>query len=799
MTRILFFIGLFLSSSVLVMGQQTQMSTLSGEVKDKNTQAGLSGVEIIAIGPDTIRSSSDNLGKFNFQLTLGTYRLVFNALGYQQEILYTVPVVSGNSSVLNVELQAETRNLEEVVIGIRKTARAADMTTPLATQKLTSEEISVNPGGNFDVSKVIQVLPGVAGGTTANRNDIIVRGGGPSENVYYLDGIEIPVLNHFQTQGASGGATGIINVDFIDDIQLSSSAFDSKYDNALASTFVIKQRNGNPNRLAGNFRVSGSEVAGMLEGPIGEKTTFMASVRRSYLTFLFQLLDLPIRPDYWDFQYKVNHKINPKTELNFIGIGAIDDFRLESPKDATPENEYTLRSNPLIKQWNYTTGVSLKRLVDDGFYTFALSRNMLSNGAKRFENNAKQEGAVLFNSESHEIENKLRFDYNKYVNGWKYSLGAGAQYVKYDSDIFNTLPNLNEIRNASEIDFFKMGLYGHLSKYFLEDKWLLSAGFRSDMNTYTENGLNPLKTFSPRVSLSYALDNAWNVSASWGSYFKLPSYTSLGFADVSGNLVNKNLDYIQSIHYTLGTQWIPRNDFRLTVEGFYKDYNNYPVSLTDGISMANIGTDFSAIGNDDYASTGKGRVVGAEAYVQQKLINRLFYVLSGTVYSSEFSGADGKLIASTWDYGYVFSTTLGYKFKNNWDVGVKYRIAGGQPYTPFDLDRSQASYLIGGRGVYDYNRLNSSRLPLFQQLDLRVDKKINFKKSSLALFVDLQNALLYKTPGLPKYTFQRNADNTGFQTSDNLPLAADGSNAIPLILDERSATVVPAIGFIYRW
>lgn len=792
---ILLIFSLFLT--LTVSGQNS--GSLSGEIKDKNTQGLIAGANIIAIGPDTVRATSDDFGKFNLQLPYGTYRLVVNALGYLQETLYTIPVSGGNTAFLQIELQAESQRLQEVVIGVRKTARAADMTTPLATQKLTSEEISVNPGGNFDVSKVIQVLPGVAGGTTANRNDIIVRGGGPSENVYYLDGIEIPVLNHFQTQGASGGATGIINVDFIDDIQLSSSAFDSKYDNALASTFVIKQRNGYSERLAGNFRLSGSEVAGMLEGPIGEKTTFMASVRRSYLTFLFQLLDLPIRPDYWDFQYKINHRINPKTELNLIGIGAIDDFRLESPKNSTPENEYILRSNPLIKQWNYTTGASLKRLIDNGYFSLALSRNMLSNGAKRYENNAKREGDILFNSESHEIENKLRFDYNKYVNGWKYSFGAGAQYVKYDTDIFNTLTNLQEVQNRSEIDFFKMGFYGHLSKYFLEDTWLLSAGFRSDFNTYTENGMNPLKTLSPRISLSYAINSAWNVSASWGTYYKLPSYTSLGFADPSGTLVNKNLDYINSIHYTVGTQWIPRNDFRMTVEGFYKDYNQYPVSLTDGISLANIGTDFSAIGNDSYASKGKGKVIGVDAYIQQKLVNRLFYVLSGTVYSSEFSGVDGKLISSTWDYGYVFSTTLGYKFKKNWDVGVKYRIAGGQPYTPFDLDRSQASYLLTGRGVYDYNRLNSERLPLFQQLDLRVDKKINFKNSSLALFVDLQNAFLYKTPGLPKYTFERNAENTGFLTTDNLPIAQDGSNAIPVILDDRSATVVPAIGFIYRW
>src|SRR5690606_2681691 len=293
---------------------------------------------------------------------------------------YNINLSSGNAQVLLIELDERVQSLDEVVVGFGRSARATDMVTPLATQKLTAEEIRVNPGGNFDVSKVIQVLPGVAGGTTANRNDIIVRGGGPSENVYYLDGIEIPVLNHFQTQGASGGATGILDVSFIDDVQLTSSAFDSRYDNALASTIVIKQRNGNPNKLGGNIRLSGSEFAATFEGPLSQKTTFMASARRSYLQFLFQLLDLPIRPDYWDFQYMINHKLNPKTELNFIGLGAIDRFKLVAPKTSDAESEYILRSNPLLKQWNYTVGGSLKRLVDDGFYTIALSRNMFFNG-----------------------------------------------------------------------------------------------------------------------------------------------------------------------------------------------------------------------------------------------------------------------------------------------------------------------------------------------------------------------------------------------------------------------------------
>lgn len=794
----------------LIVNAQNKGS-INGTVKDNNTQILLVGVTIKMIGSDTISTVTDKNGVFNIEAKVGKYNLEASAIGYNRYIAYNINLTSGNAQVLQIEMDAIAKELQEVVVSTGKTVRATDMVTPMATQRLTVEEIKVNPGGNFDVSKVIQVLPGVAGGTTPNRNDIIVRGGGPSENVYYLDGIEIPVLNHFQTQGASGGATGILNVSFIQDVQLTSSAFDSRYDNALASTIVIKQRNGNPNKESGNIRLSGSEFAATLEGYLSKKTTFMASARRSYLQFLFKLLDLPIRPDYWDFQYKINHKIDNKTELAFISIGAIDNFKLAVPKNVDDENEYIIRANPLIKQWNYTIGSTLKRLITKGYFTIALSRNMFFNGADRYGNNALKSGDKLFSIASHEVENKLRIDINKFDNGWKYSYGVSAQYVKYDANLFNTIePAVNNssgaiiipaqtVSNNSAIKFFKYGAYGQVARYFLNERFLMSGGLRSDINTFTTGGLNPFKSISPRLSLSYTINEKWNISTSAGSYYKLPVYTALGFRDSKNVLINKKLKYINSIHYTIGTQFIPRNDLRFTLEAFYKYYRNYPVSVSNGISFANIGTDYLAVGNDSYEATGKGKVFGFEAYVQQKLIKKLFYIVSTTLYKSTFSGLDLKFKPSTWDYGFIFSATTGYKFNRNWDIGIKYRIAGGQPYTPFDMAASTAMYLTVGTGIYDYSQLNSKRLPVFHQLDVRADKKYNFKKASLDIYIDFQNVLLYKTPYLPKFTFQRNEDNTGFKTTDGQPVKLNGSNAVPIVLEQRIATIVPSIGFILEF
>ncbi len=787
------------------------MGRITGTVVDKNTHEKLCKAVITLTGKQTCSYTTDSLGRFDAQMPVGTYRLQASYLGYESKMLFDVSLTSGSTQVFFIELEEQSVQIGEVIVKKSLTARATDMVTPLATQRLTSEEIKVSPGGNFDLSKVIQVLPGVAGGTTPNRNDIIVRGGGPSENVYYLDGIEIPILNHFQTQGASGGATGVINVSFVQDMQLTSSAFDARYDNALASTIVIKQRNGNPQRLSGNFRLSGSEAALMAEGPVGKQTTFMASARRSYLQFLFKLLDLPIRPDYYDFQVKVNHIFDGKNELNFIGLGTIDHFQLSTSKKADANTVYLNRANPLIKQWSYTMGASFKHVFNRGYLTVALSRNSFFNGADRYEDNAVKKGDKLFSLSSHETENKLRMDVSHFVHGWKYGYGFSMQHVEYDADIFSvlkleTIPSGQTItstnatmRNNSLIRFFKFGTYAQIAKYFMQDKFLLSAGMRTDINTFTDKGKNPLRTVSPRISVKYRINELWDVSASVGSYYKLPVYTMLGYKDRDGGYANRSLDYTRALHYTVGVQLMPRNDFRFTFEGFYKAYSHYPLSVETGVSFANVGTDYEAVGGERYISTGRGRVYGVEAYVQKKLMKKLFYVASATLYKSEFSNSDGKFAPSTWDYGFVVAATMGYKFGQNWELGAKYRVAGGQPYTPFDMVASQANYLRLGTGVYDYTLLNTKRMRAFHQLDVRIDKKFNFMKSALALYLDIQNVLLYKTPYLPRFTFERNEENTAFLTTDGRPVAADGSNAIPKILTTNFSTIVPSLGFIFEF
>lgn len=807
---------IFICSALLTSAQKT--GSITGIVVDKNSQQPLEGATILLEG--TRRgAAADSAGKFRIgDIPVNTYNLTVSKVGYTSFTLFNIVVNTGNENTYTIELERNGRSLTEVVItSSRRTARAATLETPLSVQRLTTEEIRSNPGGNFDISKVIQALPGVGGGAQGGsfRNDIIIRGGAPNENVFYLDGIEIPVINHFQTQGSSGGPQGILNVSFIEDVKLSSSAFDARYDNAMSSVFQFKQKNGNPNKFQGNIRLSATEFAATLEGPLSKnkKTTFLASARRSYLQLLFKAIDLPIRPNYWDFQTKINHQFNKKTSLTFIGIGAIDEFSFAAPKNSTPEKLYVINSAVTVNQWNYTFGLSLKRLIPRGFWNLSLSRTSFDNTIEKFEDNQNPvPSQQTLDLQSRETENKLRFDVNQTLNGWKLSYGAVAQVAEYDNSTFNLVRK--EIRDAANNiiqpavrvnfnsplqPFLRMGAFVQAGRRFLNDKLGLSAGIRTDMNTFTTDGLNGLQTLSPRVSLSYVLADKWTANASVGRYFKLAPYTILGFADNDNTLVNKNARYQAANHYAAGVEFLPNSGLRFTLEGFYKQYSRVPVSLRNGISLANLGADFTALGNEAVVTNGRGRAYGLEFFAQKKLTARFFGILSYTYYHSQYSGADGILRPSSWDNRHLLSITWGYKFTRNWELGLKFRYQGGAPFTPFDEILSRLNYQSQGQGTPDFAQINSQRLGGFNSSDLRISKRWNFKKTTLDLFLDVTNWYGARNPAIPEYTFQRNATNTGFLTTDGQPLKPDGSNAIPTRVKNDDVLVTPTVGFIVEF
>jgi outer membrane cobalamin receptor len=800
---------------IKIAGLSQNNARLSGSVFDGNSLKPLAGITI-ELQPLNLLTSSDSTGNFSFTgINPGSYNLLFTAVGYQLKVRSNIVITTGNESNVSVELDPDAVQLSSVVVtSKRNTARATTLESPLSIQRLTSEEIKANPGGNFDISKVIQSLPGVGGGAAGGsfRNDIVIRGGAPSENVFYLDGIEVPVINHFSTQGSGGGPQGILNVSFIQDVKLSTSAFDARYDNALSSVFQFKQKNGNSNRLQGNLRLSGTEAAATFDGPISRNTTFLASARRSYLQLLFKAIDLPIRPNFWDYQFKSTTRIDNKTTISFLGIGAIDEFRFAAPKKATPEKLYIINSNPIINQWSYTFGASLLRLIKNGYWNLAISRNALDNSADKYvDNDNPSVASRTFGIRSNETENKLRFDVTNNLGDWKISYGIVGQYVQFNNSFSqllrpevkdnqgNIIQNVQDLSSQTATDFWRYGAFLQAGTRVFNNRLALSGGIRADGNNLQNSESNVLKQLSPRISASYALADKWNISSSYGIYYRLPGYPQLAYTGGIGNNITNPGKYIQSTHIAGGIEYLPSTPARFTLEGFYKRYKNYAVSIPDGISIANKGTEFGAIGNEPVKQDGEGRAYGIEFFAQQKLSKRFFGVFSYTLYWSEFTGLKGKLSPASWDNRQLVSFTIGNKFSKNWEAGLKFRYQGAAPFTPFDLEQSRINYLTLGTGIFNYELVNSQRLPAFHAADIRIDKKWNYSRFTLDLYLDIQNFYGATGAGIPNFTFKRNEDNTAFITTDNQPIQSNGSNAIPLILNNRDGNVLPTIGFILEF
>ncbi len=778
--------AIFLIFSKISLAQNT--GTLTGQVTDAKTGEALIGVTIQLEGT-TQGASTDVDGYYQIDdIEAKSYNVKASYIGYEPAIKYNVIVRSGANPALNFELSEQVSEVDEIVVQANPFEKLEE--TPLSIQRLSREEIATYPGGNNDIAKVVQSLPGVSASVGGFRNDVIIRGGAPNENVYYLDGVEIPNINHFSTQGSAGGPVGLLNVSFFEGVTLSTSSFPARYDNVLSGVLQFDQRNGNAENYNFNIRVSATEAALTAEGPLFKKkeakrgkTTFIASVRRSYLQFLFQLLELPFLPDYWDYQLKVNHKIDEYNEINLIGLGSIDDFSINAEDDLSPEEQANLDQTPVIKQWSTTWGLSWKRRFKEGkgFMRTTLSTNAFNNDFSRFEDNRNESG-LFFNNESLEWESKLRYELTNFVGDWTINSGFLVQHSHYTNQ---TQDLVDDLDFESELDFQRYGFFAQVSKPFLGDRLQASFGFRMDGNTFTDQGNEIWRTFSPRLSLSYQLDAKakWTINASAGRYYKIPPYTILGFQDNTGDFVNQNARYIRSDHLVAGIEYLPRPSTRFTIEGFYKSYDDYPVSLQDSVSLANQGGDFEVLGNEAIQSVGLGRSYGVEFLFQQQLAKNFYGILAYTLYWSEFTGFDSdEFLPSVWDNRHLLTFTGGYKFPRNWELGLRLRLLGSAPFAPVDIEATEAVY---PDFVLDYDRLGEERLDVFNQIDLRIDKKWNFRKWTFNVFLEIQNLLASQTPQPPTYGLDRDDEGNIIQPRELIE-----------ITDLNNSEVLPSIGIV---
>lgn len=747
----LYFLLLLGVSSFFV---HAQNGTIRGRVFNSINNESLEFATVVVEGT-SLGAYTDSLGEFVIQkIPPGLYNVKVAYTGYDVKSIPELEVMNSKPVILEIAMEQNTEEMDTVKITaspFRKTAES-----PVSLRTIGVNEIARNPGGNRDISRVIQSLPGVSG-TVAFRNDIIIRGGSPGENRFYLDGIEVPNINHFSTQGASGGPVGLINVNFIREVDFYTGAFPANRSNALSSVMDIKQKNGRDDRLGFNMTVGSSDIGATLEGPLGKKTTFLASARRSYLQLLFFQLGLPFLPTYNDFQVKTKTKFDSKNELTFIGLGAIDQFTLNLEADSTREQQYILANVPVNTQWNYTVGWNYKHFFDNSFLTLVASRSMLNNQYLKYEDNDESDEAnKILDYDSQEIENKLRLEHNVRFNGFKLIYGVNYEYARYLNTTFNrisTPAGLDTINFSSAVDLHKYGAFGTISRTLVDDRLTLAFGLRVDGTNFSSETANPFEQFSPRFSAAFNVTPQIAVNFNTGIYYQLPPYTVLGYRDAAGTLVNRDngIKYIQSSHLVGGIEYNTTFNTKFSAEGFYKRYDDYPFLLRDSLSLANLGGDFTAIGSEPATADSDGRAYGLELLAQQKFYKGFFGILAYTFVRSEFTDGTGEFVPSAWDNRHIITSTFGKKFGRNWELGLRWRYYGGTPFTPFDVDRSSliSVWNITGRGLPDYSQINTQRLGDAHNLDMRIDKKWFFNKWSLNLYLDIQNVYNFQAEGAP--------------------------------------------------
>jgi hypothetical protein len=803
------FIFLILAIFFYCVAATAQTGTLKGKIISNTNNDPLPYASVQLQGT-SIGITCDSTGNYIINnIAAGTFNIIASSAGFKQKIVFELVIPATLITYLDISLEKE---MSLAVVTVKASFFNKTRESPVSLKTISANEIERNPGGGRDITKAIQSFPGVAS-SVSFRNDLIIRGGAPSENKFYLDGVEVPTINHFTTQGATGGAFGMINVNMIREVNFMAGAFPASRGNTLSSLFEFKQKDGSKDKLHVTTIVGLEDFALMANGPVGKKTTFNSSVRQSNTKVLAKAFGLPIIPVYNDFQFKTKTKISAKDEISFIGLGAYDvstlnkNFRNGAAyKNSDSVNKLAFESFkntlPVNTQYNITLGTNYKHFLKNGYHQIVISNSYFSNIYKKYKDGDDLfESNKTFDYKSTENEAKLRYEYNyNSPGGYKITAGAGYENAQYTNNTKNqratSIGIINDKYNT-KLNLNKYALFGNINKGFFDEKLILSFGARVDATDYSGKTSNPFKQFSPRFAATYNITDKLSFNFNTGRYFQLPPYTALGYKDTNNILINKNngLKYIQSDHIIGGLEYNFKNNLKITVEGFYKKYSNYPYLINQNVSLANVGSNFGVIGNEPVNSTSKGRSYGLEFMAQQKLWRGIYGILSYTLMKSEFQ-KDNKYIPSAWDYRHIAVLTVGKRLKHNWEIGTKIRYASGAPYTPTNITITSLKNVWDafGQGVPDPAQTNTKRAGNFFQIDTRIDKKWYFKKWNFNIYIDVQNITNRSLKQPPVIYAERDANNK---------ILTDPTDPTRYLLKEanlkQAFNIEPRFGFIIEF
>ncbi len=712
--------------------QPARTGTIQGRVLDRDTQQPVAEAQVQLVG-STAGALSDTEGRFTITgAPVGTQVIRVLRIGYRPTTVSDLLINPGRPTQVEVQLETATATLAATRVVAGNASFVAPRNAPSSRITMSYEEIRRAPGAIGDVSRLVQSMPGVLTGNDT-RNDIIARGGSPMENLFLVDGLEVPNLNHFAGQGSTGGPIGMLNNELVRDVAFFAGAFGPRYGNRLSSVLDISLREGNPDGRRTEFDMSNAGAGIVTEGPLGSRANYLVSGRQSYLDLVAPLIGLTAVPYTTNFQAKFTWRPGARDVVKLVGIGGFDriDFTSTTEDTDDPDPPGTTR----FRGDRWTGGASWQRLLGArGVGTLVASASTNANDVRVREDFFGT--TPVFVNDARENEYTLRYDATFNVPGLAdVNVGASAKRLTITSEISSPF-GVNNPFSASRVRVDTLaanrtdgvniaGAYLELVRSFGSVD--AAASVRGDR--FAQSNASRL---GPRAAITWRAASAFSVSGTWGRYHQqVPIVYTVNVP------ANASLSPMRADHSVLAARWTPRDNVLLSVEAFDRQYRDYPVARDYAqLSLANTG---DQIGVQELlfpmTSDGTGRSRGLEFFAQQKFTGSTYGQVSYTRSQVEHRARDGQWRPGGYDAPNLFTAILGAKRGTKWEFSTRGSYSSGRPLTPLNAIAASEQ----NRLVYDLQRFNGDRTPAYARLDVRIDRRFLVRGSWLSTYLDLQN------------------------------------------------------------
>ena len=710
---------------------QQPTGVLEARVVSAATGAPVPAARVEVVGTRRAGETGDDGRVVLGDVPAGVWGVRVRAIGFTPVVQGDVAVGTGKPATVLVRLTPTAVDLATVEVRASYFVPPVDAST--SAQTLGAEAVRRAPGVQEDVVRAVALLPGV-GVTQPGRNDLVVRGGAPFENLFLVDGLEVPNINHFGTQGSTGGPLSLINIDLVQSASFASGGFGVAYGDRTASVTDIRLREGIRERFGGEVNVSATGASLILEGPLGGDGSIVASARRSYLDLLFRAAGFSFVPAYVDLQVKATQRWGERDRLSFLLVGANGTVDFQN---ADADDRYDNSRVTAPEQRQYFSGLAWQRLLPGGVLDVSLGRTWTRYRTVQYDSaNPPQ---PVFQAYSTEGENTLRAALALQPSPTlQVTVGAHAKYAStLDYDV--TLPG--DLRRdeagvprplAVDTTFRAWRQATWLQgAWTVRERLTLTAGARGDWYAFLDDAYR----VSPRAGARLALDDGWSLTASAGRYWQAPSYIWLvGDPSNAASLRPFRADQVVA-----GVERLLRDDLKVQIEAYVKRYDAYPArEFRPQAVLAPSGfddvTNDIPLGLEPLANAGTGQAHGVELFAQKQLSEIPVYGLASVSWQrNDFRALDGKERPGAFDARWITTLLAGWRPGPAWELSGKYRFSSGLPTTPYLTEGPDA-------GRLDFTRYNAGpRLPSVHALDLRADRRWSFSGWQLSAYLDFQN------------------------------------------------------------